>query len=171
MRRSLGQRLKAILSFYDLEDAPSFIQDPVNPDIPYEGHEGELVVIADDGTTITFDQPKYDIICYLQGVLPNGTLILRFPFTRRVIFPAGMADSLASLGTAATAQTIVTLKKNLVDFCTITFAASGTVGTFAAASVTTFEIGDVLTVHGQTPADVTAADLGFTLNGVRRLTG
>lgn len=171
MRRSLGQRLRTFLSFSDLEDAPDFTQDPVNPNIPYEGHEGELVVIADDGTSITFDKPKYDIICFFEGTIPNGQLIIRFPFSRRVYFPSSMTGSVASLGTAATAQTVISLKKNLVEFATITFPGTGTSGTFAAASETTFEIGDVLTVHGPASADATAADLGFTLNGEKRLTG
>jgi len=175
MRRALGQKLRSILSFNDLEDAPDFdpivIEPPANPDVPYEGHEGELVVIADDGSSITFDKPKYDIICFFEGVIPNGQLILRFPFSRRVYFPAGMTDSVASLGVAATAETVLSLKKDLVEFATITFAAAGTVGTVTSPSNTTFEKGDVLTIHGPGSADATAADLGFTLNGERRLTG
>jgi hypothetical protein len=159
------------LSFSDLEDAPDFAQDPVNPDIPYSGHEGQLVVIADDGTSITFDQPRYDIICFFEGTIPNGQLVLRFPFSRRVYFPAGMIGSVASLGVAATAETVLSLKKDLVEFATITFAAAGTSGVITSPSDIRFEIGDVLTVHGPAGADATAADLGFTLNGERRLTG
>ena len=171
MRRSLGQRLKAILKFSDLEDAPTFAQDPVDPDVPYGGHEGELVVVSEDGVTITFDQPKYDIVCFFEGTIPSGQLVLRFPFSRRVVFPSGMTDSVASLGAAATAETVMSLKKNLVEFATITFSGAGTEGVVASSSVTTFEVGDVLTVHGPGSGDATAADLGFTLNGVRKLTG
>ena len=168
MRRVIAQRLRSILRFSDLEDAPD-IPDPVDPSIPFAGHEGELVVVADDGTSIVFDAPKYDIICFFEGVIPNGQLILRFPFSRRVEFPANLSGSQASLGVAATAETVITLKKNLVEWITITFAASGTTGTFGSAAITVFEVGDVLTVHGPSPADATGADLGFTLNGEKKI--
>lgn len=170
MRRPLLQRLKDYIRFSDIVDAPA-IPPPSNPDIPFEGHEGELVIVADDGSSIIFDRPKYDIVCFFQGTIPNGQLVLRFPLSRRIVFPSGMTDSVASLGIAATAETVLSLQKDLVEFATITFAISGTIGVVTSSSNTTFETGDVLTVHGPGSADATAADLGFTLNGERRLTG
>ena len=54
------------------------------------------------------------------------------------------------------------LKKNGVEFATITFAIAGTVATFTAASATTLNPGDYITLVAPGSADATLADIGFT---------
>jgi len=169
MRNNLFERLKTIVRFADIIDTPIAASGEADPDVPYQGHEGELVVIADDGLTMTFDKRKYDVVCFYPGTIPNGQLVLRFPFGRKVEFPAGLTGSEASLGTAATGETILSFKKNGVEFATCTFEAAGTTGTFSCASDVTFNAGDVLTVHGPESGDATAADLGFTLDGEKKV--
>ena len=65
---------------------------------------------------------------------------------------------------AATGSSVFNLAKNGTNFGTVTFAASGTTGTFAAASATSFAAGDVLTVTGPATADATLADIALTLD-------
>ena len=91
MRRQLFDRIKNLVRFSDLIDAP-FIPSGEDPSYPYAGHEGEMVVIADDGSSITFDSKKFDITCFFPGTIPNGQLVLQFPFTRRVYFYEGLPD-------------------------------------------------------------------------------
>jgi hypothetical protein len=61
---------------------------------------------------------------------------------------------------------VFSIEKNGVAFGTMTFAASGTTATFAAASQADFVAGDVLMVV--CPADLNSlADLGVALAGFR----
>lgn len=172
MRKPLFEQLKTIIRFSDIADAP-FIPSGEDPSVPYAGHEGEMVVIADDGETITFDTKKFDVVCFYPGTIPNGQLVIRMPFTRRVYFPDDLPDSSAVVGTAPTSETIFSLQHNGGQFATMTFAAgipSGEFATVAGSGEMQFDVGDVLTVQGPDPADATAANLGFTLNGERRPT-
>lgn len=82
---------------------------------------------------------------------------------RALSLPAGVSGSYARAETAATAQTIFTLKKNNSSFGTCTFAAAGTSGTFSVASPVTFAAGDTVTVEAPAVADSTIRYIGFTL--------
>ena len=162
------ERLKTIVRFADIVDSPIAASGEVNPEVPYEGHEGEAVVVADDGITITFDKRNYDVVAFCPGTMSAGQTVLSFPLGHKVEFPAGLANSQATLGTAATGSTVLSLKKNNTQFATCTFGAGGSTGAFAAASDTVFQRGDILTVVAPDPADDTAADLGFTLDGYKK---
>ena len=108
----------------------------------------------------------YDVsVQVIPGAPADGGTILRHPFSRTVLFPASLTNSQAVAGTAATAESIFSVKKGGVEFGTITFAISGTVGTFVAASPTTFVATDVLTITAPSPQDATLADIGITLAG------
>jgi len=82
---------------------------------------------------------------------------------RALSLPAGVSGSYARAETAATAQTIFTLKKNGSSFGTVTFAAAGTTGTFSVASPVTFAAGDTVTVVAPGTADLTIRYIGVTL--------
>lgn len=109
----------------------------------------------------------YDIGGTWNGVTTNGLVLIRVPVARAITFPSGMTGSNLIAETAATAQTVFSLKKNGVEFGTATFAASGTSATFAAASETSFAAGDILTVVAPATADATLADLGWAIVGSR----
>ena len=115
------------------------------------------------GTTI---QP-YDIGGTFNGSPTSNLVILRYPIPREVTFPASLTLSLMIANTAATAETVFSLQKNDVEFGTATFAASGTSATFAAASDTTFSVGDILTIVSPSTPDATLADLGWAIVGIR----
>ena len=109
----------------------------------------------------------YDIGSTYNGAPTASVVLLRIPFVRKVVFPAGLHGSRGMLGVAATAQTDFDIKKNGSSFGTMRFAVSGATATFIAASQTTFSSGDVLTVTAPASPDATAADIGFCLTGTR----
>lgn len=69
----------------------------------------------------------------------------------------------ASAKTAATGSTVLTIKQNGSSVGTITFAASGTSGTFSIGSPVSLAIDDILTIEGPATADATLADISITL--------
>lgn len=105
----------------------------------------------------------YDICGSILGKPADAAVVMRFVAVRAFSLPAGLTGSLAKCSTAATASTVLTFKKNGTAFGTATFAAAGTSATLAAASETTFAVGDVLTVENQATADTTFADAEITL--------
>ena len=109
----------------------------------------------------------YDVVTFFPGVPGASEVLSRVVFTRQVAFPIALAGSYASAGTAATASTIVSTKKNGAAFGTCTFAIAGTTCTFASTVGAVFAAGDVLTVTAPAGADATLADIAITLAGTR----
>lgn len=109
----------------------------------------------------------YDVVSFFSGVPGASEVLSRVVFSRQVSFPIALAGSYASAGTAATASTVVDIKKNGTGFGTCTFAISGTTCTFASTVGALFSTGDVLTVVGPGSADATLADIAITLAGTR----
>ena len=107
----------------------------------------------------------YELAASVNGVMVNNETVLVNVFTKAVTFPAGLTGSQAKALTAATASTVLSVRKNGTQFGTITFAAAGTTGTFAAASSTAFAAGDILSVVGPATADTTLSGLGLALVG------
>ncbi|MBX3580845.1 MAG: hypothetical protein KF810_02975 [Rhizobiaceae bacterium] len=121
---------------------------------------------GDPGTPGTGD--RFDVAVFAQGKPAAGELLLRHVFSDTgVTFPADLSASRASGRDAATAEAVVSLEKNGSEFGTVTFAAAGDTGTFAAATPTGFAAGDILTVIAPSPRDATLADVSITLAGVR----
>jgi hypothetical protein len=106
----------------------------------------------------------YDVACTISSRPATGAVVIRYPFPRSVQFPEGLTGSQGVCVTAATSDAEFSLKKNGVEFGTMTFATGQTTATFAAASATTFNTGDVLTVVAPTQ-DATLSDIGFGLAG------
>jgi len=109
----------------------------------------------------------YDVGGFSPDRPGSGENILSWLFNRPVTFAAGLADSRAKCGTAATATAVFSIQKNGVEFGTVTIAASGTTGTFASAAGAIFAAGDILDVVGPSPRDATLADMHVTLFGYR----
>ncbi len=128
---------------------------------PAAGH-----VLAFDGTAWANAAPPFDLALFIAGTPTAGETCLRHVFARAVSFPAGLAGSRASAGSASAGTVAFSLRKNGAAFGALTFAA-GAAGTFAAASPTTFAPGDVLTVLAPDPADAALADVALTLVGPR----
>lgn len=109
----------------------------------------------------------YIVAGFYPGVLESSSLCVRHSCVFAVDFPVALAGSYSKAGAAADAETVFSVKKNGSEFGTITFAASGTTGTLAAASATIFSAGDVLTIVAPASADATLADVDFQLKGLR----
>ena len=110
---------------------------------------------------------SYDIGVFNPGVGAAAQIVLRLPMVRACTFPSGAANSVGKAGTAATASTTFTYKKNGTAFATAVFAAAGSTATWTQASAAVFAAGDVLEIDGPGTADATLADFGLTLYGVR----
>lgn len=111
--------------------------------------------------------PVYDIGATYSSTMTSGFVVIRFPVPHKIQFSTSMSGSYATVATAPTSSAVFSLKKNGTEFATMTFGASQTSATFSAASPTTFNPGDVLTVVAPTPADSTLAGLGFGLSANR----
>jgi len=144
--------------FIALTDAPG----------SYSGAGGEAVEVNAGATGLQFSPKPCDILIFApDSPFAAAETLARAPVGRAFTFPAGLTGSQATLINAATASTVFKLLKNGVQFGTITFAIGGTVGTFAAASSTSFIAGDRLELQAPTSADATAGGLGVTLLGTR----
>lgn len=111
----------------------------------------------------------YDIPIFSPGVLTDGMVIMAFLMARPIDFLANFSGAAIEAGVAATSQTVLSIKKEGAEVGTITFAASGTTGTFAstggvAVSYTTFE---KYSIEAPATADATLADLVGVIPGTR----
>lgn len=136
--------------------------------------EGFLVYVKDTDKYMKFDgsawadlqtAAKVEFSFFKQGVMTNNELLFRHIVKRAFTFPSALSGSAASAVVAATASTVVTVRKNGTAAGTATWAISGTTATLAMASPTAFAVDDVLTVTGQATADATLADVSMTLVG------
>ncbi len=107
----------------------------------------------------------YDIAFMWNGLLTDSLVLVRVEMVRAVIYPVGLTLSRLSSTIAATGSSVFSLKKNDVEFGTMTFAASGTTATVASSSGASFAVGDILTIVAPTTADATLANLYGTLAG------
>lgn len=78
--------------------------------------------------------------------------------------PIGLSGTRVSVGTNPAASFILSVRKNGVEFGTVTISTGG-VATLAAASATSFAAGDLLSVLGPAVADTTIANVAVTLRG------
>jgi len=109
----------------------------------------------------------YDIAGGVAGRPADAEVILLFPAPRTFTLPAGLASSQAVAGIGASVAQVFSLRKNGVQFGTLSFAIGALVGVFTSAVDAVFAVGQVLTVVAPTPPDVLLADVGITLAGQR----
>jgi hypothetical protein len=92
-------------------------------------------------------------------------VIERFIFAMPATFPAGLAGSYGTAGSAATAAASFAINKNGTGVGTMDFATGATSATFAMATATSFAGGDVLTIVAPASPDTTLGNLAWTLTG------
>lgn len=115
----------------------------------------------------TLNNQPFDLGVFYPGVPTSSAMLLLLPMARAVSFPAGLTNSVGKALVAATAQTDFDIQKNGASVGTMRFAAAGTTASFIAASSISFAAGDVIKVVAPVTADVTLADIHFTLAGTR----
>jgi non-canonical (house-cleaning) NTP pyrophosphatase len=107
----------------------------------------------------------YDLVLNLSGKPTASAQVMTFATPRAFNLPAGLTNSVAKASSAATASSVFSIRKNGTQVGTATFAASGTVATFSMASLTSFAIGDILSIIAPASVDATLANLSITLVG------
>lgn len=105
----------------------------------------------------------YDIASGVSGPIAGSQYVLFFNAVRSVNIPANFSGSIAKVLTSFTNAATFTIYHNGTSIGSFSFAASGTVATFATSSAFTLAVGDELTVQAPSTSDVTAANLGITI--------
>jgi hypothetical protein len=121
------------------------------------------------GSNIGTNNLDYIIGVTQPGVTGNAQTLLVHTLPHAITLPASLAGSSATALTAATASTafVFAYKRGgtTTTIATFTFAAAGTVATISGVVIPTLAAGDVLRLTGPATADVTLADIGFSLLG------
>ena len=113
------------------------------------------------------EETPYDLAFFLPGTYSGGALMAQVVFDRAVTFPDGLSGAQGYAVLAATASTVLDVRKNGVSIGTITFTDAGNTASFAMSGAQSFAPGDRLAIINQDPADATLADLSITLKGKR----
>jgi hypothetical protein len=125
------------------------------------GETGAVTLTASDITGFTSE-----LSIWAQGPLANSEILFKKIPSRNLTLHAGLSGSTAKTGVAATASTVLTLRKNGTAIGTFTFAAGATSATIAFAADVQFTAGvDVLDLIGPATPDLTAADFYITVAG------
>lgn len=126
---------------------------------------GEEIVELISALQETPTAQKAEFSIFFPGVPADSAVIWGFESTRDLVLPEDLAGSTFTLGTAATAETVLTINVDGTPVGTITFAISGTDGTIVLADGVTVAAGEVLTIDNQADNDATAADIMGSLVG------
>jgi hypothetical protein len=163
---TLDSILNSLLNFIDLSDTPASFSGQAYKLPRVNGAQTALEFIYEVDLT---NLAGYDVIGYLDGQPTASQVLLRMPFTRNVQFPASMTGSQGKAGVATgdSAGAEFSLKKNGVEFGTMTFDYDETVAVFAAASATDFTAGDILTIVAPASPDSALSGVGFALKGYK----
>lgn len=111
--------------------------------------------------------PLFVTGAFVAGKPANAALLFAILPSVEASFPVNFIGSRAKAGVAATAQTVLSIRRNGIQVGTITFAAGSAMGVFAAAAEVVVGIADELTIENQAVADATLADVRFALHGTR----
>lgn len=106
---------------------------------------------------------SYDV-SYSTPITGDAVKLINYIPGIALTLPVDCAGSTAIADVAATAATVFSIQKEGVEVATITFAISGTVGTFSTQAAVSFLATDKLTLVGPTTADATLADIGVLLH-------
>lgn len=111
-------------------------------------------------------EANFTIAASIPGtVLLPSEWLFGFKFDFPGTFDTNMDGSLAVAAVAATSTTVLSLRKNGVQFATLSY--SGTTGTFSSTEPMSFVVGDLLELVAPSSADATLALLTITLFGTR----
>lgn len=121
---------------------------------------------------------SYTIGCTYNGLLPPSTAVVRIPFDIPVQFITDFVPSQAYLENPSTGTLILPIYQIQLEGApatqvligTITFSAGSYAGVFASTfggTTIDFHSGDVVRIATPVTADVTAANLGLTLSGIK----
>lgn len=107
----------------------------------------------------------YGIVLFYPDSPQADELMLLHVLAQSIDFTDGLPGSQALASTAATAETVFSIQYEGVEVATCTFAAAGTVGTYAATSEFTIAPGETFSIVAPASPDATLADITFTITG------
>lgn len=103
---------------------------------------------------------------FWPGKPDANQVIFRYEFTQTVWFGANFDGCLWGCETDATSTNVITIKRNRVTLASVTYGAgSPSAASVSGMSATTFNRGDVLTIHASSVQDATLAGISGTLVG------
>lgn len=157
----------------DITDLDKYTQDEVDTALSAKSdttHNHNLYDLTEKSYESLDDLPDllYIIAFYQPGVMTDAWSIT-LNFSETVTFPSGLTDSkFTAEEAAATAETVITIKKDGASIGTATFAASGSTATILFTSEQTFTKGtNKITFSGPATADATLAGLSVSMRGTR----
>ncbi len=106
---------------------------------------------------------KVVIPASVSGVPADSAVVLVYAVPLNMSIAVNCVGCYAEAVTAATAETVFTVKVNGTDKATITFDAEATVGVFSEQAAISLVAGDLITIHNQANNDATLANIGITL--------
>jgi hypothetical protein len=98
---------------------------------------------------------------------PGDAEVVLKGYPKGVTFPIGLSDSYAGAEVASTGTAVYSVKKNGVEFATVTFSAGDPVGVIACPVATSFVEGDKLSMTAPTPRDATLSGVAINIVGYR----
>lgn len=110
----------------------------------------------------------YGIVLFYPDSPQADELMLLHVLAQPITLPDGLNSSRALADTAATTETVFSIKHAIppsapVEVGTVTFAAAGTVGTYAATADVTINAGETFSIVAPATADATLANITFTV--------
>jgi len=125
--------------------------------------------VSFDGTA-NITQP-YDIVLSFSAVPTANQILLKMTPPHAVTFAGNLAGTTTTAAdAAATASSVVAVKKNGTQVATLTYAAAGTTPTLATSGGTAVSFNgttDVLSVHAPATPDATLSGIYAVLAGTR----
>lgn len=132
-----------------------------------QGPQGEQGLIGPQGPTGLPGPPgpagASAVVVWAGRDFRAGEQLARFVAPFALTFPASAAGWVGSAGTAATGTVVFSVRKNGVEFATVTWSPGGVVPTFGLSLATSFAVGDVLTVIGPAVPDNTLDNITLSL--------
>jgi hypothetical protein len=121
----------------------------------------------DDWAVLVENGDRYDIALYDTDRPASGEQITKWVAPTAVTFRASLSESKGRADVAAAANAVFSLRKNGVEFATMTFVLGASVATFVCATDTAFAPDDVLSIFAPFPRDATLAGVAATIVGYR----
>jgi hypothetical protein len=108
-----------------------------------------------------------NIAIWVSGKPAAAETVFAMKSAYAFVIPAALDGTTNQALVAATGACTWTLKKNGASFGTIVFSPAGTVGTYTAASATSFAINDIFSMDAPSTQDATLANFMATIAATR----